>query len=338
MANKINLKGLAEILNLSISTVSKSLSNSPEISDSTKALVKAAAKQYRYRPNHMARGLKSKKSKTLGVIIPNISVNFFTKVLDGMEQEAAKNGYNLVTCISNESINKEKKSIDMLCDVGVDAVLISVASETQGLQKINHLKETQYYDIPLIMFDRISKQVSADSVVINDYQGAYDATQYLYKTGCRTIAFLTTLLKTTVSDERELGYEGALEAVLSKNNPIKIHTNLTDLEKDFTQSLSQHQIDGILAADELSAICIMNVLRSLGKKIPEDVAVIGFTDGMLAKNYYPPLTTISQNAEAMGKQAVRIALERIQNPEQEVSEKIIETDLIIRQSTREINN
>ena len=336
MSTKTTLKGIAEHLNLSISTVSKALADSPEISEATKLLVKTAARQLKYRPNAMARGLKSSRTNTLGVVIPNIMHNFFAKVIVGMEEEATKNGYSLVTCISNESLEKEKQSLNMLSDVSVDAIIISLTSETQESNAIEHLNDILHYDIPLVMFDRANTDVACDSVVINDFSGAFEATSYLYKTGCKNVALLSTLSNTSVGNKRLAGYQAAV----SKQKdavPKVLYTKLGTLEQDLSNFLDANEIDALITTDESSAIYAMNTIRTKGLEVPNDVSVIGFTDGTLARNYFPSVTTVKQQAEIMGKKAIEIALKNINAKEKEApKQEVIETELVIRNSTRKL--
>ncbi|WP_167598097.1 LacI family DNA-binding transcriptional regulator [Leeuwenhoekiella sp. ZYFB001] len=336
MSTKTTLKGIAEHLNLSISTVSKALADSPEISEATKLLVKTAARQLKYRPNAMARGLKSSRTNTLGVVIPNIMHNFFAKVIVGMEEEATKNGYSLVTCISNESLEKEKQSLNMLSDVSVDAIIISLTSETQESNEIEHLNDVLHYDIPLVMFDRANTDVACDSVVINDFSGAFEATSYLYKTGCKNVALLSTLSNTSVGNKRLAGYQAAV----SKEEgavPKVLYTKLATLEQDLGTFLDKNEIDALITTDESSAIYAMNTIRTKGLEVPNDVSVIGFTDGTLARNYFPSVTTVKQQAEIMGKKAIEIALKNINAKEKEApKQEVIETELVIRNSTRKL--
>ncbi|MAW96432.1 MULTISPECIES: LacI family DNA-binding transcriptional regulator [unclassified Leeuwenhoekiella] len=332
MAHKTTLKAIAEHLNLSISTVSKALADSPEISDSTKLVVKTAARQLKYRPNAMARGLKSSRTKTLGVVIPNIMHNFFAKVIVGMEEEAAKNGYSLVTCISNESLQKEKQSINMLSDVSVDAIIISLSSETQQTEELEHLNDILYFDIPLVQFDRIHENLNSHSVVINDFKGAYDSVMHLHKTGCKNIALLSILSDTSVGKKRAQGYEAAIQE-LGADSKI-INTKLEHLEKDLSDFLEENELDGIVTTDESSAIYAMNALRLNKRAVPEDVGVIGFTDGALARNYFPALTTVKQQAEIIGKRTIQLAIESIESKTKlEPVQEVIETELVIRNST-----
>lgn len=336
MSTKTTLKGIAEHLNLSISTVSKALADSPEISEATKLLVKTAARQLKYRPNAMARGLKSSRTNTLGVVIPNIMHNFFAKVIVGMEEEATKNGYSLVTCISNESLEKEKQSLNMLSDVSVDAIIISLTSETQESNEIEHLNDVLHYDIPLVMFDRANTDVACDSVVINDFSGAFEATGYLYKTGCKNVALLSTLSNTSVGNKRLAGYQAAVSKEAGAV-PKVLYTKLATLEQDLKTFLDKNEIDALITTDESSAIYAMNTIRTKGLEVPNDVSVIGFTDGTLARNYFPSVTTVKQQAEIMGKKAIEIALKNINAKEKEApKQEVIETELVIRNSTRKL--
>ena len=335
MAHKTTLKEIAEHLNLSISTVSKALADSAEISDATKLVVKTAARHLKYRPNAMARGLKSSRTKTLGVVIPNIMHNFFAKVIMGMEEEARKNGYSLVTCISNESLEKEKQSINMLSDVSVDAIIISLSSETQLSEDLEHLNDILYFDIPLVLFDRVNENLDCSSVVINDFKGAHDATVYLFETGCKHIALLTILDDTSVGKKRASGYCAAIEELGQGEQPQIIRTSLENLEQDLSAYLKENKIDGLLTTDESSAIYALNALRVNNKSVPDEVSVIGFTDGSLARNYFPAVTTVKQQAEIIGKRTVQIAIESIESPVKNIPVKeVIETELVIRDSTR----
>ncbi len=335
MAHKTTLKAIAEHLNLSISTVSKALADSPEISDATKLVVKTAARQLKYRPNVMARSLKSSRTKTIGVVIPNITHNFFAKAIVGMEEEATKNGYSLVTCISNESLQKEQQSIHMLSDVSVDAIVISLSSETQQTADLAHLNDVLYFDIPLVQFDRVHDNVDSHSVVINDFKGAYDATKYLYNTGCRNIVLLSILSNISVGKKRAEGYEFAINELGTESKII--NTSLENLDADLSAYLKEHQVDGIVTTDEASAIYTMNTLRSKNIDIPNEVSVIGFTDGNLARNYFPSVTTVKQQAEMMGKRTIEMAIESIESKTKITPLKeVLETELVIRNSTRKL--
>lgn len=334
MANKITLKGLAQILGISVSTVSKALADSPEISDATKELVKKAAREHKYRPNALARGLKYKRTKTLGIIIPDILANFFAKVIVGIEDEAEKNGYSLITCLSRETLSKEKHSLKMLSDAGADAILLSVSRETQLADEFTHLSDTLHYDLPLIMFDRVSDKVECDSIVIDDHDGAYNATQHLIKTGCKNIVFVNPIGDTSVARRRKEGFIDAIE----ENNlhPNVFVSTVENCKEELTQFLKENTIDGILAVDELSGVQSINSAINAGFSIPDDISVIGFTDGVLSQYHRPSLSTVNQRGTLMGREAVKLAINRLENPKSEIKKEVIKTELLLRESTRSL--
>ncbi|MAZ27454.1 MAG: LacI family transcriptional regulator [Cytophagaceae bacterium] len=332
MANKITLKGLAQILGISVSTVSKALADSPEISDSTKVMVKAAAREHKYRPNALARGLKYKRTKTLGIIIPDILANFFAKVVVGIEDEAEKNGYSLITCLSRETLTKEDHSLKMLSDAGADAILLSVSRETQVKGEVKHLNDTLHYDIPLIMFDRVSEKVECDSIEIDDHDGAYNATDHLIKSGCKNIVFVNPIGDTSVAQKRKEGFLDALKD--AGLEPKSFTSTIENLEEELAQYLKENTIDAILAVDELSGVRSINSAISAGFSIPDQLSVIGFTDGILSQNHRPSLSTVNQRGTLMGREAVKLAINRLENPTSEIKRQIIKTELLLRDSTR----
>ena len=211
MQKKITLKLLADELGLSISTVSKALKDSYEINEKTIARVKALAKKYNYRPNRMALSLKSSKTKTIGVIIPNILNYFFSKVLLGLEEEANKHGYHIIICLSNNQYQKESESLQLLSDGSVDGFILSIAKETQLKKHNSHFKDIIKQGYPIVMFDRVSDKIECDKVIINDFDAAYDATSYLLNQGRKKIALLSTINDLNIGKLRRDGYRKALK-------------------------------------------------------------------------------------------------------------------------------
>ncbi len=337
----ITLKELAEILNLAPSSVSKALNNSNEISYETKKRVNELAKSYGYAPNQMAKCLKTGNTKTIGLVIPNVKGDFFAMVLHSIEAHATKKNYSIVVHISDDCIKKEKKSLATFFKGMVEGVLISLAKETQHTGKACHLNELQNRGIPIVQFDRVNENCDCDKVSVDDFDGAYRATKHLIKTGCRRIAFLSPISQTSVGQYRRDGY---IEALKSEQRivhpPILIEMDqYIDFKDAINNAFKYNAIDGILAADELSAICAINTVQSMGLQIPNDVSIIGFTDGILAKCSIPSLTTISQHAKEVGKMAVEILINRIEKQKALRHEhKIIKTELNIRNSTRVLVN
>ncbi|RMA58832.1 LacI family DNA-binding transcriptional regulator [Ulvibacter antarcticus] len=342
---KLTLKKIAQELDVSISTVSKALRDSHEISKDTREKINAFAKLYNYKPNNIALSLKNRKTKTLGVIIPEIVHHFFTTVISGIEKVANERGYNVIIGLSNESFTKEVINMEMLANGSIDGFILSVSRETQFLKDYHHLTETIYQGMPIVMFDRALPEVECDKVVVDDVEGARKAVLNLISHGCQNIAIITTKDYVSVGMLRTNGYLQALqESNISMNEKIILklddkvneveHMNL--LEKEIKNLLVKNpEIDGIFAVNEIYALSAMKEAQKLGKNIPKDIKVIGFTDGILSKYASPGLTTVSQHGKQIGEKAAHLLIDRLENehidtPFQTV---VIETELIEREST-----
>ena len=337
MSSKVTLKQLAAELNLSISTVSKALKNSYEINEKTIARVQFLAKKYNYRPNRMALSLKNSETKTIGVIIPNILNYFFSKVLLGIEEEANSKGYQIIICLSNNQYQKEADSLQLLSDGSVDGFILSIARETQVKQHHNHFKKIIKEGYPIVMFDRVAEKIECDKVVINDFDAAYNATKFLLNQGRKKIALISTLNDINIGKFRINGYKKALKDNLAYKNSelvVKIN-NKTEYNAVITTLFENHSdIDGVFATDNVSAITALKIANSRGIKIPKEISVIGFSDDKISRLSFPALTTVSQNALEIGKSAARMLIERLKNSTaSEFKTKVIETDLVIREST-----
>lgn len=336
MSTKTTLKDLARILDVSISTVSKALNNNPEISTETRNRIKQLAKSYKYVPNNIAQSLKSKSTKTIGVIIPAILLEFFSKVLYGIEIESTKRGYKIIICLSNELYKKESESIDTFINGSVDGIILSVAEETQKTKKYDHFRKSMNYNVPMVMFDRVAEEIACDKVTVDDFEGAYKATKHLSKLGCKHIAFINPISNISVGQLREMGY---LKAIRDLNySPIVINIdNYGQIEKELTDLLNNKKIDGILTSDEYSEVIAVNIVRLKGFKIPEDISIIGFTNGLMAEYSIPSLTVVSQHAENIGKLAVKTLLNRIEGKStEEPIHKVVKTKIIERNSTKKL--
>jgi len=350
MKRKVTLKQIARELDVSISTVSKALKNSIEISEDTRQKVQAFAKLYNYRPNNIALSLKNRKTKTIGIIIPEIVHHFFSKVIRGIELIANNRGYNVIVGLSYESFTKEVLNMEMLANGSIDGFILSISKETMLQQDYHHFKETINQGMPIVMFDRVVNDIHCDKVIVDDLIGSKKAVERLISSGCKSIAIITTRDYVSVGRLRTQGYLEALEAhkMHSKSSLIlKIDDNLDQedhldlLEEEIEQFFKHNKkIDGIFAVNELYAVTAMKVARKLGKQIPEDIQVIGFTDGVLSKHATPSLTTVSQHAQEMGEKAAELLIDKLEREEKEEEELehyqtvIIETELIERDSTK----
>lgn len=336
MPSVITIKDLATVLEVSPSTISKALSDSSEISSNTKKRVRETAKSLGYIPNHYARSLKSKITKTIGVIVPNVLDDFFAKVLHGIEKEASKCGFTVLVTFSNDKKKSELKNLRSLLNHSVDGILISFSKETQKSSDYDNIRQIMTYGIPIVMFDRVDKGLPLDSVTVDDFAGAHRATRYLLDSGCQRIAFLSPISNTSVGKSRKLGYVSAIKDYVGESSP-PFYIEFGDYKKFrmlLENTLRDYPLDGILAADELSAIYTLGILQQMGYQVPKDISVIGFTDGPMAESANPPLSVVSQHAEIIGQISFRLIRERLVNTERKNKNVVVQTDLILRGSTR----
>jgi LacI family transcriptional regulator len=341
MKVKATLKQIAKELNVSVSTVSKALNDSPEISDQTKIRIKEYAKLKNYKPNVIGLNLKNRKTKTIGVIIPNILNSFFAKVFSGIEKVADEKGYNVIMCISNESFDKEAHTLEMLSNGTIDGFVLSVSEEAQKLNDYSHFASIINDGTPIVMFDRIAEGIECDKVVVDDFNSAVNATQRLIDLGCKNIALFSSVDNLSVGKLRTDGYLKAL-----KDNNIAINKNIilrTDSEDDLNfriQELSETcAIDAIFALEESDSVAALKYGLKRGNKIPEELSIIGFADGILAsRRLSPSLTTVSQHGVEIGEVAARLLIDRLESEEENKPYEtvVIKTKLKERESTRKI--
>lgn len=339
MRRKVTLKQIAKELDVSISTVSKSLRNSLEISEDTRQKVQAFAKLYNYKPNNIALSLKNRKSKTICIIIPEIIHHFFATVISGVEHVANEKGYNVIVCLSDESFDKEVINMETLANGSIDGFIMSLSKETQQKMDFHHITEVINQGMPVVMFDRVTNEILCDKVIIDDNLAAFNATQFLIDKGFKKIALISTVDYVSVGKLRTEGYLKAL-----KSNDIKSDENLilkiedTDnFEHQIVSLLENNEIDALFAVNEIFAVTAIKVASRMGKKIPEDLSIIGFTDGIISKYSSPSITTVSQNGVKMGEKAAKMLIEKLEIEEEEYEEQykteVIETELVQREST-----
>ena len=337
MRKKVTLKQIARELDVSISTVSKSLKDSHEISEDTRLKVQAFAKLYNYKPNNIALSLKNKKTKTIGIIIPEIVHHFFATVISGIEQVANENGYNVIVCLSDESFDKEGINMELLANGSTDGFIMSLSKETQQKKDFHHIQEIISQGMPVVMFDRVTNDVFCDKVIIDDQQAAYDAIQYFISNGFKKIALLTTVDYVSVGKLRTEGYLKAL-----RDNGIEVNEDLIVKIEDIDncsnkiESLIINQdFDALFAVNELFAVTAIKLANKLGKKVPDDFSVIGFTDGIISQFSTPSISTVSQNGIKMGRKAAKMLIDRLEKEEEDelYTTELIETELVLREST-----
>ena len=338
----VTLKQIAEQLNISVTTVSKALKDYPDISKKTKAMVKELAKTLNYKPNAFAVNLRTKESKTVGLIIPEIVHHFFSSVIKGIIAQAEKKGYLVIILQSNESYELEKKQIDLLLRQRVDGILISLAN---GSAEFHHLNEVMAQDKPLVMFDKIAKIVQCSKVIIDDRKAAYAATQHLIDTGCKRIAHFRGALLPQNSIDRFLGYKKALLDNNMPYDPSIVYIcqcgdkSFEEGRENAKQLLMDHDdVDGIFINTDLVAIGAITEFNEQGVKIPEDISIVGFSNWFMSSVISPSLTTIDQPGYEMGKTAFKQLYKEIQQKKKNKAithkEIVLETALVKRASTK----
>jgi len=336
MKQKITIKAIAKELGVSNSTVSKALSDSHEISKETKDRIRAFAKYSNYKPNSLALQLRNQKTKVIGVIIPKIVHHFFSTVISGIENTATERGYNVMICFSNNSYKREVENLEVLTNGSVDGLLVSLSKETLENHESLHFQNLIENETPLVMFDRVDDRIQCDKVIVDDKGAGYKATKYLLDSGCEKIGLITTPQHITVGALRRDGYERALrEKGVSIDAKMIAEVDEEKVLHDEISSLFDQEIDAIFAVNEIYAAVAIRIAKEKGLRIPEDVSVIGFTDGLISEYSSPSITTIVQHGYTMGKQAAELLLDRIENKNniKEPQTKVISSNLKVRESS-----
>jgi LacI family transcriptional regulator len=305
---KVTLKKLAEILGISPATVSKALKNYPDINENTKTRVLELAKSLNYQPNSLAQGLRNNESKIIGLVIPEIVHHFFSNIISGVIKSAEKKGYLVIILQSNESFEQEKSHLKKLMDKNVDGILLSLSDTTT---EYKHIKQVIDRGIPIVMYDKISKLISASKVIIDDQKAAFNATQYLIDTGCKRIAHIRGDLKPQTTIDRFIGYKKAL----AKNN-IDFDASLVYNCKGLTfkegykiakKIINDHKnVDGVFAFTDLVATGVLKRFSEMSIQVPNQVSVMGFSDWFLTKITTPTLSTVHQPGYEMGQEAFEV--------------------------------
>ncbi len=337
MKQKITIKTIAKELGVSSSTVSKALKDSHEISKETKERIQAYADHYNYKPNHLALQLRNQKTKVIGVILPKIVHHFFSTVISGIEDGANKKGYNIMVCFSNESYKKEVETLKVLSNGSVDGIIMSIARETLHNKDYDHFKGIVSEEIPFVLFDRVVDEILCDKVVVDDVGAGYKATKHLLENGRKKIALITTPNHVNVGALRRQGYEKALiEQYININTGLIVEIDETKSIKPQIEKVFENDIDGVFAVNEIYAANAMRIAKELGKSVPNDISIIGFTDGLISEYSSPSITTISQHGFTMGQQAVDLLIQRIENDAIDFRPKkiVISSDLKLRESTK----
>jgi DNA-binding LacI/PurR family transcriptional regulator len=333
------IKDIARELNVSSSTVSRALKDYPGISDETKRKVKEVAEKLNYRPNAIALSLRKSRSFTIGVIIPEVVHFFFSTVISGIEEVASSRGYNVILSQTNESITREKSSIETMLSNQIDGFLVSFSKETTDFEHFSRLLDHGY---PIIFFDRVPNIPHSINVMVDDYHGAYNATSHLISQGYSRIVHLAGPKNLSISKERERGYKDALS-----NHGIAIDPTLiiecaygtSDEGFKITEKLFkklEKKPDGIFANNDLAAVGAMLACKSLGYSVPNEVGVVGFSNWQFCSMIEPTLSSVSQPGFKMGSKATELLIDLIEkklDPDTITEPIVLETELLIRNSS-----
>lgn len=332
MANqkRISLKDLAHELGVSIATVSRALRNSPEIGQEMQMKVKELAKRLNYRPNPFAQSLRKEGPRIIGVVVPNLVTHFYAAVLDGIEDEARRAGYSVISSNSHESCEDEVRAIDNFINLHVEGIIASVSQNTTDY---SHFEKVSKMGIPLVFFGRTCLPDLFSSVTANGDVAAQEATQHLIDTGSRRIAFLGGPNHLDMVKRRKHGY---LEAL--RDNRIPIDRELVvcnridfDLVVEATKQLLQieNRPDAILAVNDTVTFAAFTAVKEMGLRIPEDVALIGFTDDQHARYVTPQMSAIEDQSYKMGCVAYDLLQKSISGDPNKYK-KIVPQKLVIR--------
>ncbi|MGB5820375.1 MAG: LacI family DNA-binding transcriptional regulator [Saonia sp.] len=333
---KATIHDIAERLSITASTVSRALNGNPRISNNTREAVLKVAQDLNYRPNHIASALRSGKSQLIGIVVPTINRSFFSSIIRGVEEVANSLDYRVVVSQSNEIPQAEADTVRAFLNARVDGIIASIGKNTDNFE---HYEDLIKRGIPLVLFDRTTSELPTSQVVIDDYLGAYKVTEHLIEQGCRRIAHFTTKRRINIYKDRYRGYVDAL-----KNHGLPLDESLIcvgDMQledgRNHTQNLLREKIDfdAIFSTSDYAAMGAMQVLKENGLKIPEDVALAGFSNEPFTSFTDPPLTTVRQFPVEMGQTAARLFFDILKAEKRKMipQKTVLQPELLIRASS-----
>lgn len=311
--HQVTMKEIAKKLAVSVSTVSRAMKDSPELHPDTKKRIVEMAKSMNYQYNLLAQSLRISRSKVLGVIVPELTSHFFSSNISGIQDTAYKRGYNIMICQSNESFEQEKANIKTLVSSQVDGLLISLSRETKTYE---HLQDIYDRGIPFIMFDRVTEEIPVSKITVDDAHGAYLVVKHLLDQGCRKIAYFSGPEDLYISKKRKEGYLEALAEYGIPEKDSKVY--FTDLTPEMNRKVTLEMLesgdlpDAIFAMIDPVAVEVMIVLKEKGIKIPDQIALAGFTNNPTSAVVEPSLTTVSQPGYEMGQLAANHLLDQLE--------------------------
>ena len=336
---QLTMKDIAREFNTSVATVSRALKDSPRISEEKRRAIQQYAKEHNFFPNFLAESLRNSKvmqPRIIGVIVPELAHYYFSTVLAGIEEEARARDYRIMVAQSNEKYEREVGICQSFYENKVCGIIVSQAKDTTKYDHFNQLLES---GVPLVFYDRICTGVNADRVVVDDYQGAYNAVTHLIETGCKRIAFYGSPMTLEISKNRHNGYVDALKrhGIEPDDTLMRFCDNRSDAEIITPELLEREdRPDAFFAVNDDTAIGIMYAAKRMGFKVPDDISICGFTNGQRAIACDPMLTTVEQRGKRVGEEAADILIGHVEGaiPRDKVEKRIVRTRLIIRGTTR----
>lgn len=333
---KVTIHHIAKELNTTASTVSRALQNNPRISKEMREAVLALAQKLNYQPNSIASSLRRGKGNTIGIIVPLLNRYFFSSIIRGIEDVAYQAGYNVIICQSYDSQEREKSIVEALINGKVDGLMVSLGSGTTDL---SHFKLVQSKGLPLIFFDRAPMNMDVHKVEIDDFMGAYKAIEHLISQGCKRIAHFSGPRHVSIYHNRFEGYKSALLKNGLTFDPSLVFDNTITRETGEQAAIviSKMKVlpDGIFSSGDFSAIGATLKLKKLGIKIPQDIAVVGFSNEPFDDMIEPELSSIDQHSMEIGRNVANLFLTEVKNPvgSSPTKQIILTPDLMIRRSS-----
>lgn len=334
---QFTIKDLARELGISPSTVSRALRDHPDISKATKLRVTEAAEKYNYQPNQLAQSLQKKRSNTIGVIVPEIRHHFFSTVISGIEEVAYEHGFTIMVCQSHETLAREVINTQALVSNRVAGLLIAISSETTNY---DHLSGVLAQGVPLVQFDRVVEDLETSKVVVDDYKAAYDAVTHLIESGYRRIGHMAGQEGIALNRHRFEGYFNALrDNGLEYDEKFHLHGGYREVDGRIgaRRYLGLDEMpDAILAINDPVAVGLFSVFKEEGLRIPEDIALVGFSDTPAAALIEPALTTVYQPAFDMGQTAASLLMKQFDDEDDTFDPEtiVLDTELLIRGSSK----
>lgn len=342
--NPVTMKDIAKELGVSVATVSRALKDSPRISEVQRERIKAFAREHNFSPNILAESLRRSKTSApnmIGVILPQITHYYFSSILSGIENEASRNGYHIMVAQSMEQFERERNICESFMKHRVCGVIVSQAKDTVNY---DHFKKLMDAQIQLVFYDRICTGINTSRVVVDDYMGAFKAVSYLLETGCKRVAYYGATRGLEIMKNRYNGYRDAiLKHGMKESDCLVVNCETrADAETVTPEILSgDNRPDAFFAVNDDTAIGILYTAKQMGLRVPEDISICGYTNGISAVACDPMLTTVEQRGQQVGEEAVKVLLDHVEGrvPIEKVEKRVVRTRLVVRGTTRKgINN